>query len=290
MTRTTPASPPEPTVGSTHLAADPLAPAERAFVTAATTARLFLPGPPTAYDTRSWLVLRADHAAARDAVNVDLGVELPLLAGWIARHQPLEVHTAAGSLHEYLRRPDRGRQLAPSSRELLVQADLSARGPADLALVVGDGLSAAAVSAHAPALADALADGAVARGWRVRHPPILVRRCRVGLLNELGPLVGADVIILLIGERPGLGAADSLSAYLAFRPQPGHSDADRNLVSGIHSRGTPILDAATRVLDLAGLLLELETSGVAVKERLGGVELTPRSIDAGGTREPRSDG
>ncbi len=96
----------------------------------------------------------------------------------------------------------------------------------------------------------------------------------MGLLNELGPLLGADVVILLIGERPGLGAADSLSAYLAFRPRPGHSDADRNLVSGIHARGTPIAVAAPRVLDLAGLLLAAGTSGVAVKERLGDGELT----------------
>ena len=255
-------------------------------MTAVTTARLFLPGPPTAYDTRSWLALRADHAAARDAVRADLGVADPLLASWIVRHQSLELETAAGSLREYLRRPDQGRQLAPSSRERLVHADLTAGPPAHVALAVGDGLSAAAVAAHAPALADALADGAATRGWSVRQPPILVRRCRVGLLNELGPLVGADVIILLIGERPGLGAADSLSAYLAYRPRPGHTDADRNLVSGIHSRGTPIADAATRVLDLVGLLLEQQQSGVAVKERLGGVALTPGGRDGGGRGEP----
>ena len=266
---------PEPSLGAAHRAVDPLAPDQRDFVGAATMARLFLPGPPTAYDTRSWLALRADHAAARDAVYADLGVEQPALAAWIAQRQPLEVETAAGSLREYLRRPDRGRQLSPESRERLMQADLPARGPAQLAVVVGDGLSAAAATAHGPAMADALTEGAAARGWAVVEPPILVRRCRVGLLNELGPLLGADVVILLIGERPGLGAADSLSAYLAFRPRPGHTDADRNLVSGIHGRGTPISDAAPRVLDLAGLLLESEKSGVAVKERLGGVELTP---------------
>jgi len=275
VTELTPASLPDRALGADHPAKDPLAPAERDLVGAATMARLFLPGPPTAYDTRSWLALRADHAAARDAVNADLGVDQPALARWIARRQPLEVETAAGSLREYLRRPDRGRQLSAASRERLLEADLTASGPAQLALVIGDGLSAAAATAHGPAMADALTDGATARGWTVRQPAILVRRCRVGLLNELGPLLGADVVILLIGERPGLGAADSLSAYLAYRPHPGHTDADRNLVSGIHGRGTPITEAAPRVLDLAGLLLEVGKSGVEVKERLGGVELTP---------------
>ena len=242
----------------------------RAAVEAATTARLFLPGGPAAYDTGSWLRLRADHAAARDAVRSELDLSAPALAGLVARHAPLVTETAAADAAAYLARPDLGRRLSAGSIRALERLAAAAPGrtPADLAVVVGDGLSATAVEAHGPALVDALLAGAASRGWGVREPIVLVRRCRVGILNELGPLLDADVVVLLVGERPGLAAADSLSAYLAYRPCAGHTDADRNLVSGIHGRGTPVGEATRRVLDLAGRLLVTRRSGVTVKEEI----------------------
>src|SRR5205085_5669628 len=120
---------------------------------------------------------------------------------------------------------------------------------ADLQIVVGDGLSAAAVRAQVPALLPLLAEGARQRGWGVGRP-FFIRYCRVGVLNDVGELLSPAVVVLLIGERPGLATAESLSAYLAYRPRPGHTDAMRNLISNIHARGVPPEAAAPRLLAL----------------------------------------
>jgi ethanolamine ammonia-lyase small subunit len=104
-----------------------------------------------------------------------------------------------------------------------------------------------------------------ARNWRFGQP-FFIRHCRVGLLNDLGELLDPAVVVLLIGERPGLATALSLSAYMAFRPRAGHDDSRRNLISNIHARGVPLDQAARRVVMFAEQMMRLETSGVAVKE------------------------
>src|SRR5262249_20927309 len=98
--------------------------------------------------------------------------------------------------------------------------------------------------------------------------PFAVRYCRVGVLNDVGELLDPAVVVLLIGERPGLATAESLSAYLAYRPRPGHTDAQRNLISNIHGRGVAPEAAAARTLTLAAKMKEMQPSGVAVKEEL----------------------
>ena len=105
------------------------------------------------------------------------------------------------------------------------------------------------------------------RSWSFGRP-FLVRYCRVGVLNDVGELLDPAVVVLLIGERPGLATAESLSAYLAYQPRPGHTDAQRNLVSNIHARGVGPEQAAARVLALAETMRRLQFSGVAVKEDL----------------------
>jgi ethanolamine ammonia-lyase small subunit len=102
--------------------------------------------------------------------------------------------------------------------------------------------------------------------------PFLVRHCRVGVLNDVGELLDPIVVVLLIGERPGLATAESLSAYLAYRPRPGHVDSQRNLISNVHGRGVGQAEAARRVLALAERMRALQTSGVAVKEELPRLE------------------
>jgi len=116
-------------------------------------------------------------------------------------------------------------------------------------------LRRAAVAAQVPGLLPLLADEARRRGWSFGRP-FLVRHCRVGVLNDVGDLLRPEVAVLLIGERPGLATAESLSAYMAYRPRAGHTDAQRNLISNIHGRGVSLEEAARRVLALAAAFEE----------------------------------
>ena len=122
-----------------------------------------------------------------------------------------------------------------------------------------------AVSRQVPALLPLLYAGAAARGWKTGRA-FVVRYCRVGILNEIGELLDPRVVVLLIGERPGLATAESLSAYLAYRPRQGHTDSNRNLISNIHARGVTSTDAADRILNLAAQMMEAGASGYTVKE------------------------
>jgi ethanolamine ammonia-lyase small subunit len=213
------------------------------------------------YRTATQLDLRRDHAAAVDAVRAELDLGRDLGMEFVARWGLVEVQSQARDKAEYLARPDLGRRFAVAAAAGLRECPPGA----DLQVAVGDGLSAAAVAAQVPQLLPLLLDGAAGRGWTCGRP-FFIRYCRVGILNEIGARLDPAVAVLLIGERPGLAAADSLSAYLAYRPRPGHTDAQRNLISNIHTRGTTPAEAASRVLRLASELMRLGRSGVSVKE------------------------
>ena len=116
-----------------------------------------------------------------------------------------------------------------------------------------------------PPLLPLLDRGARERGWKIGRT-FVIHYCRVGILNEIGALLDPKVVVLLIGERPGLATVESLSAYMAYRPSPSHTDADRNLISNIHARGVSPQLAAARILNLAAQMMSLETSGVSVRE------------------------
>ena len=229
---------------------------------ARTPARVLVGRAGTAYRTATALQLRADHAAARDAVQAEVDLLRDFGAERVARFDVFEAHTRATSKAEYLRRPDLGRKLAPDSCEL-VRANCPT-GP-DLQIVVGDGLSATSVAAQVPDLLDRLYAATLERGWKFGRP-FLVRYCRVGVMNDVGDLLSPVVLVLLVGERPGLATAESLSAYLAYRPRAGHTDADRNLVSNIHARGVGPDEAVRRVMALADRFRALGRSGVGVTE------------------------
>jgi ethanolamine ammonia-lyase small subunit len=228
-----------------------------AWVNELTPARLYLGRAGTSYPTRSLLALRADHAAARDAVRAPLPADLDL-----GVERALSAQSRANSLQEYLRRPDLGRRLSDASRDVLAAQCVPG---ADVQFVIGDGLSSAAVRAQVPQLLPALSERCEARGLSV-GTPVLVRHCRVGIMNDIGEVLGPEVVVLLIGERPGLATAESLSAYFAYRPRTGHTDADRNLISNIHDAGVRIPDAVDRVLAFISVLMTEERSGVDVKE------------------------
>ena len=206
---------------------------------ALTPARVLVGRAGSSYRTATQLELRADHAAAADAVRVELDLTRDFGREFVAGWGLFEVCTRARDKSEYLQRPDLGRCL--DDRAL---ADLqSCPAGADLQVAIGDGLSAAAVVAQVPRLLPLLHQGAQSLGWRFGQP-FFIRHCRVGILNDLGRILQPAVAVLLIGERPGLATAESLSAYLAFRPRPGQTDANRNLISNIHARGISPAEAA----------------------------------------------
>ena len=135
----------------------------------------------------------------------------------------------------------------------------------DFQIVIGDGLSVAAVASQAKHVLPGLVAAASERGWTVGQP-FMVRHCRVGVLNDVGELLGPNVVVLLIGERPGLACAQGLSAYMAYRPRVGHTDANRNLISNIHANGVVPEVAIRRIVALAALMFDRASSGVAIKE------------------------
>lgn len=233
-------------------------------IRARTPARVMADRTGAAYRTATQLQLRQDHAAARDAVRAEYELERDMGAEFVQRWKLFSVSTMAASKDEYLRRPDLGRRLDENARELLLaQCQLNA----DLQIVIGDGLSVTAVSTQVPPLLPILAEKAQSRGWALGHP-FAVQYCRVGAMNDVGELLQPKVVVLLIGERPGLATAESLSAYMAYQPRAGHNDSNRNLISNIHPRGVNTEAAASRIIDLAEQMMQRQTSGVEIKEDL----------------------
>jgi ethanolamine ammonia-lyase small subunit len=233
-------------------------------VRARTPARLLAGRAGAAYRTNTQLELREAHAAARDAVRAELDLRSAFGAAFIERWRLFELCTQARAKEDYLLRPDLGRHFDDSSRSELKARAL--RG-IDLQIAIGDGLSVPAVTAQVPALLPLLEEGAKARGWKMGGP-FVIRHCRVGILNEVGEFLDPRVAVLLIGERPGLATAESLSAYMAYRPRAGHTDADRNLISNIHARGLNPHDAAARILNFAAQMAKSEISGSTLREEL----------------------
>ncbi len=237
-------------------------------IRARTPARLLMGRAGTSYRTSTQIELREAHAAARDAVRTELDLERDLGSRVTAEWNLFEACTQPMSKEAYLLRPDLGRHFNEESK-----AELLRRCPAgkDLQIAIGDGLSVTAVRAQVPELLDFLRGGSLVRGWTLGQP-FVVRHCRVGILNEIGELLAPKVAVLLIGERPGLATAESLSAYMAYQPKPGHTDANRNLISNIHARGVDTEHAALRILNLAAQMISARTSGYNLREefsRLG---------------------
>ena len=227
-----------------------------------TPARLFHGRSGLGYRTDTQLALRADHAAARDAVQAELVLDRDFPREFFAGRPIVEATTRAESRQQFLARPDLGRSLDPSSKNAILQ---SCRPQQDIQIVIGDGLSSAAVIRQVPDLLPRLETLIADRGW-TSGPVIFVHRCRVGVMNEIGDLISPRVVVLLIGERPGLATAESLSAYLAYEPHAGDNDSRRNLISNIHVRGTSPESAAVRVAGFVHQMLLRRISGCELKE------------------------
>ena len=233
-------------------------------IRARTPARLLAGRAGSGYRTRTQMELRQAHAVARDAVRTELNLETDFGSAFIQRWNLFEVCTRATGKDEYLLRPDLGRQFDNESRAKITQYCSVGN---DLQIAIGDGLSVTAISSQAPLLLQLLYEGAAARGWSIGQT-FVIRHCRVGVLNQIGELLAPWVAILLIGERPGLATAESLSAYMAFRAQKAHTDADRNLISNIHPRGVSQTEAAERILNLSAQMMAGSTSGCLLRESL----------------------
>lgn len=233
-------------------------------IRARTPARVLAERSGAAYRTGTQLELRQAHAAARDAVRAELDLEHDLGPEFVQQWKLFSVSTMAASKEEYLRRPDLGRRLDESARsKLLAQCAINA----DLQVVIGDGLSVTAVATQVPPLFPLIDEMARSHGWKLGQL-IAVHYCRVGVINDVGELLRPKVVVLLIGERPGLATAESLSAYMAYQPRPGHNDSKRNLISNIHVRGVSTEAAASRIISLAEQMMLRQTSGVELKEDL----------------------
>jgi ethanolamine ammonia-lyase small subunit len=231
-------------------------------IRARTPARLLMGRAGTSYRTRTQMELREAHAAARDAVRAELDLQKDFAPAFLAAWKLFEVCTKATDKDVYLLRPDLGRHFSEEAR-----AEIFRHCPtgSDLQIAIGDGLSVTAVRAQVPQLLPLLIDAAKMRSWTVGQP-FVVRHCRVGILNQIGELLSPKVAVLLIGERPGLATAESLSAYMAYQPNHSHTDADRNLISNIHARGVSTLDAVTRILNFSAQMMATRSSGYTLRE------------------------
>ena len=228
---------------------------------AVTPARIGLQRAGAATTTRETLAFQAAHARARDAVEAPFDADG--LEAAIAAHglKPLRLKSRADDRTAYLARPDLGRALDDASRARLAAA---AKG-VDLVFVLADGLSARATTTHAPPLIEAALPAFVAEGWRV-GPAAIVERGRVAIGDEIGAGLGAALVAMLIGERPGLTTPDSLGVYLTWAPRLGRSDAERNCLSNIRPEGLPYAEAARRLVHLCREARRLRLTGVGLKD------------------------
>lgn len=227
-----------------------------------TPARIALGRTGVSQPTAAQLAFQLAHAQARDAVHRQLdaaAVERGLAALGLPT---LRLHSAAADRPIYLQRPDLGRRLAEVS-EAVVQAARSA-APVDLALVLADGLSALAVERHAVPLVAALRT-TLGADWRLA-PVAIVEQGRVAIGDPIGAALGAPLVAVLIGERPGLSSPDSLGVYLTWAPRPGRSDAERNCISNVRPEGLPVAEAARRLAWLLDAARRRGLSGVGLKD------------------------
>ena len=231
-----------------------------------TPARVALGRSGASVPTAALLDFTLDHARARDAVHAAFDPNALISALGGLSLGAVGVCSRAGDRKNYLRRPDLGRRLDQASVQLV--AERSGTSACPLAIVIGDGLSPTAVHAHAIELMRALLARLNAAQIEI-GPVVVASGARVALGDEIGEILGARMVLMLIGERPGLSAPDSLGAYLTFAPKIGRSDAERNCVSNIHRAGLGYQEAAFKIAWLVREGLARQVTGVALKDESG---------------------
>jgi len=230
-----------------------------------TPARIALGRTGTSIPTGAQLDFQFAHAQARDAVP--LPFDHVGLSSQLAERgrDSLLLHSAAVDRHSYLQRPDLGRRLSDESAQALRDYAEANPGGVDLAVVVADGLSALAVHKHTLPFLTRMEEQTHAEGWSL-SPVILVEQGRVAVADEVGQLLGAKMVVILIGERPGLSSPDSLGLYFTYNPKVGLTDAYRNCISNVRLEGLSYGMAAHRLLYLMREACRRQLSGVNLKD------------------------
>ena len=206
------------------------------------------------YKTLTMLRFRADHAAAQDAVWSELE------ADFAKEHDMLPTKTKCNDKEEYLTRPDLGRCFDEHNAKAIKGVIDT---PPRVQIVVGDGLSSAAIAANAIDCLAAMKDGLKARGIQTGKD-IFVKYCRVGAGDAVGDITGCELVCVLVGERPGLVTDKSMSAYITYKPHTGVSESSRTVVSNIHAQGTPAVEAGAYIAELIDTILKKKVSGVGL--------------------------
>ena len=206
------------------------------------------------YKTLTMLRFRADHAAAQDAVFSQVSPD------FAAKNGMAEVQTRCHDKDEYLTRPDYGRCFDAENQRKIRAA---IPGTPQVQIVVGDGLSSAAIEANAMDCLQALREGLKLKGIDP-GTPIFVRYCRVGAGDAIGDVTSCELVCMLVGERPGLVTDKSMSAYITYQPRTGVSESARTVVSNIHAQGTPAVEAGAHIADLIDTILKRKVSGVGL--------------------------
>ena len=206
------------------------------------------------YRTLTMLRFRADHAAAQDAVFSQVPED------FAEKNRMTPVQTECASKDEYLTRPDKGRRFDEKNAQIIRSA---VPGKPRVLIVVGDGLSSAAIMANALDCKAAIQDGLKLRNIEY-GPDLFVRYCRVGAGDAIGDITGCELVCMLVGERPGLVTDKSMSAYITYKPHTGVSESARTVVSNIHSQGTPAVEAGAYIAELIEKILTKKVSGVGL--------------------------
>jgi ethanolamine ammonia-lyase small subunit len=241
-----------------------LAPALAAHLRSLTPARVGLARTGVSLETRDLLDFQRCHAQARDAVHSRLeAAPLAALLSAISAAEVLRLHSAAPDRATYLQRPDLGRILDEPSRNMLARRARADSESSTLAIIVADGLSALAVERHAAPLLKELLP--LLTNWQLA-PLCVVEQARVAIGDEIGFALGAQISVVLIGERPGLSSPDSLGAYITWNPRPGRTDAERNCISNIRSEGLSYAHAAAQLGYYLTEARRGQLTGVALKQ------------------------
>jgi len=204
--------------------------------------------------TQTYLKFRADHAIARDAVLQDVPQDV------LSKLQLPAFRTKCRDKNEFLTRPDLGRQLDDETQRALKQLNPS---PCDALIYAADGLSSKAVAANLEDILPILSDGLRQQGVSMGKP-FFLQYGRVGSMDSIGPALGSKVVCVLLGERPGLGSAESMSAYVAYQPTQGMPEARRTVVSNIYARGLNAVEAGAYLAELIGKIFREKKSGVDI--------------------------